>query len=267
MRTDFDRVNVTKHGDVALLALNHPEVMNAVSAKMIAGASKALDFVARADNGFRALVITGEGRAFCSGANLAEGPADGATDIPTAIGQRLDTLYHPLLRKLRDLPLPIITAVNGAAAGIGMSIALMGDLIAAARSAYFVQAFARIGLVPDGGSTWLLPRLIGLARARELSLLAEKLPADKALEWGLINRVFDDAALLDESLKLAETLARGPTVALAAMRRLYWESPHNSYEQQLEAERRSQQTAGGTKDFVEGVGAFLQKRPPGFKGR
>ncbi|MDE2500799.1 MAG: enoyl-CoA hydratase/isomerase [Alphaproteobacteria bacterium] len=267
MRTDFDRVTVTKHGTVALLTLNHPEVMNAVSAKMIAGASEALDFVSSPANGFRALVVTGEGRAFCSGANLAEGPAEGAADIPTAIGQRLDTLYHPLLRKLRDVPLPIIMAVNGAAAGIGMSIALMGDLIVAGRSAYFVQAFARIGLVPDGGSTWLLPRLIGLARARELSLLAEKLPAEKALEWGLVNRVFDDVSLLDESLQLAAKLAQGPTVALAAMRRMYWESPHNTYEQQLEVERRSQQAAGGTEDFVEGVGAFLQKRPPSFKGK
>src|SRR6202044_2660335 len=118
--------------------------------------------------------------------------------------------YHPFLRKLRDLNIPFVTAVNGAAAGVGMSIALMGDLILAARSAYFLQAFSRIGLVPDGGSTWLLPRLIGLARARELSLLAEKLPAETALEWGLINRVFDDAALMDEALKLATRLAEGP---------------------------------------------------------
>ena len=267
MRTEFERAYLVKQGDTALLTLNHPEVMNAVSAAMIGGVSEALDIVAKPENGFRALVITGEGRAFCSGANLADGPAEGATDISASIGKRLDTLYHPLLRKLRDLPLPIVTAVNGAAAGIGMSLALMGDLVLAARSAYFLQAFARIGLVPDGGSTWLLPRLIGLARARELSLLAEKLPAEKALEWGLINRVYHDEALLGEALKMAEQLAQGPTVALATMRKMYWESPHNTYEQQLDVERRSQQRAGATQDFVEGVGAFLQKRPPSFKGK
>ena len=266
MRTEFERVHVTKHGDTALLVLDHPEVMNAISAKMIGGALEALDFVARPGNGFRALVITGEGRGFCSGANLAEGLAEGATDIPAGIAARLDKLYHPLLRKLRDLPLPIVTAVNGPAVGIGMSIALMGDIVVAARSAFFQQAFAHIGLIPDGGSTWLLPRLIGLARARELSLLAEKLPAEKALEWGLINRVFPDEALLDEAMTLAGKLAEGPTLALAAMRRLYWASPHNTYEQQLELERRCQQEAGATQDFIEGVGAFLQKRSPGFKG-
>jgi 2-(1,2-epoxy-1,2-dihydrophenyl)acetyl-CoA isomerase len=266
MPTEFERIRVTRQGDTALLALNHPEIVNAISAKMIGGALLALDFVARPDNGFRALVITGEGRGFCSGANLAEELAEDAADIPAAIGVRLDKLYHPLLRKLRDLPLPIVTAVNGPAVGIGMSIALMGDIVVAARSAYFLQGFARIGLVPDGGSTWLLPRLIGLARARELSLLAEKLPAEKALEWGLINRVFPYEALLDEAVKLAGKLAEGPTVALAAMRRLYWASPHNTYEQQLELERRCQQEAGATQDFIEGVSAFLQKRPPGFKG-
>ena len=171
------------------------------------------------------------------------------------------------MRRLRDLKLPLITAVNGAAAGVGMSMALMGDLIVAARSAYFLQAFTRIGLVPDGGSTWLLPRMIGLARARELSLLAERLPAEKALEWGLINRVCDDAALLDEALRLATKLADGPTVALGMTRQLYNASPTNSFEGQIDLERAMQSAAGRTEDFVEGVGAFLQKRPAKFKGK
>lgn len=264
MRTEFDRVYVVRHGDVAVLTLNHPEVVNAISTRMILGAMQALDFVAQ--SGFRAMVITGEGRGFCSGANLTEGLTE-ERDLPSLIVKRMDEGYHPLLRRLRDFPMPILTAVNGPAVGIGMSFALMGDVIAAGRSAYFQHSFARIGLVPDGGSTWLLPRLIGLARARELSLLAEKLAADQALAWGLINRVFDDQALLNECLRLAEQLAQGPTVALTAMRRMYWESPQNGYEQQLEVERENQQRAGATQDFIEGVGAFLQKRRPVFKGQ
>ncbi len=159
-----------------------------------------------------------------------------------------------------------MTAVNGAAAGVGMSIALMGDLVVAARSAYFLQAFTRIGLVPDGGSTWLLPRLIGLARAKELSLLAERLPAEKALEWGLINRVAGDNELMEEALKLANQLADGPA-SLAVTRSLYWASPHNTYEEQLDLERKSQERAGKTQDFMEGVTAFLQKRPAKFQGK
>jgi 2-(1,2-epoxy-1,2-dihydrophenyl)acetyl-CoA isomerase len=162
--------------------------------------------------------------------------------------------------------MPIITAVNGAAAGVGMSLALMGDLVVAAKSAYFLQAFTRIGLVPDGGSTWLLPRLIGVARARELSLLAERLPAETALTWGLINRVVEDASLMDEALKLAQRLANGPTRAIAMSRKLYWESLSNTYEEQLDLERRSQEEAGRTQDFTEGVAAFLQKREAKFKG-
>ena len=204
---------------------------------------------------FACLSSRAKGAPFVPARGLQTGRRAAPATFPQALVKRLDNLYHPLLRKLRDLPLPIITAVNGAAAGIGISFALMGDLVLAARSAYFLQAFARIGLVPDGGSTWLLPRLIGLARARELSLLAEKLPAEKALDWGLINRVYDDTALIDEALKMAEKLAQGPTVALAIMRRMYWESPNNTYEEQLEVERHSQQRAGGETTSISPMAA------------
>jgi 2-(1,2-epoxy-1,2-dihydrophenyl)acetyl-CoA isomerase len=265
MRKDFERCYVTAHGNVAIITMNHPEVMNAASVKMVYGLSDAIDYVEKPDHGFRAAILTGEGRGFCSGANLSEVPEEGQQR--GGVGSALETAYHPLLRKMRDLRMPLLTAVNGAAAGVGMSFALMGDLIVAARSAYFLQAFARIGLVPDGGSTWLLPRLVGLARAKELSLLAEKLPAEKALEWGLINRVSDDGALMDDAIKLAQRLADGPTQSLALIRRLYWDSPHNSYEVQLDQEKQSQQKAGKTGDFVEGVTAFMQKRPAKFTGK
>ncbi len=261
MRTDFERAYVTGHGNVAVLTLNHPEAMNAAGIKLVKGAAAALNFVEDRKNNFRALIITGEGRGFCSGANLAERGGD----QEAGVGHALETTYHPFLRRLRDFPMPIVTAVNGAAAGVGMSLALMGDLVVAARSAYFLQAFTRIGLVPDGGSTWLLPRLIGLARAKELSLLAERLPAEQALSWGLINRVADDTALMDEALALAKRLADGPS-SLAITRKLYWESPLNTYEEQLDLERSSQERAGKTKDFAEGVSAFLQKRQATFKG-
>ena len=265
MRKDFERAYVTAHGNVAVLTLNHPEVMNAASVKMIKGLTAALNHIEDPDSGFRAIVMTGEGRGFCSGANLSEAPEEGAAMRDT--GAALEIAYHPFLRRLRDLKIPLVTAVNGAAAGVGMPIALMGDIVMAGRSSYFLQAFARIGLVPDGGSTWLLPRLIGLARAKELSLLAERLPAEQALEWGLINRVCDDESLMDDAMTMAKRLAQGPTVSLAMIRRLYWESPHNSYEVQIDLERQSQQRAGKTGDFLEGVQAFLQKRPAKFQGK
>jgi 2-(1,2-epoxy-1,2-dihydrophenyl)acetyl-CoA isomerase len=182
-------------------------------------------------------------------------------------GLTLETHFHPFLRRLRNLHCPLITAVNGPAAGAGMSFALMGDMILCARSAYFLQAFRRIGLVPDCGSTWLMPRLVGKARAIELSLLGERLPAETALSWGLVNRVYDDAVLMDETMKLATELANGPTVALSLLRQLYWESPDNSFEEQINLEFLSQRRAGGTEDFKEGVTAFLGKRPAQFKGR
>ncbi|HEY1708128.1 MAG TPA: enoyl-CoA hydratase/isomerase [Rhizomicrobium sp.] len=264
MRTDFERAYVEAHGNVAVLKLNHPEVLNAASLKLVTGAAHALDFIAKPDSGFRCVVLTGEGRGFCSGANLSERGEPGA--VPPAF-HALETVYHPFLRKMRDFRMPIITAVNGAAAGVGMSIALMGDLVLAAKPAYFLQAFARIGLVPDGGSTWILPRLVGLARAKELSLLAEKLSAEQALEWGLINRVHEEADLLPEALKMAQKIADGPTLSLSEIRRLYWASPHNTYEEQLDLERIIQEKQGRSADFAEGVAAFLQKRPAKFSGK
>jgi 2-(1,2-epoxy-1,2-dihydrophenyl)acetyl-CoA isomerase len=261
---EFQRAKLDIDGNVGILTLNHTEVMNAVSTEMLGGLMSALAEVENPKNGVRCLVMTGAGRGFCAGANLqpsSDGPS-GSRDA----GSVLETHYHPFLRKLRELPMPFVTAVNGAAAGVGMSFALMGDLVMCARSAYFLQAFRRIGLVPDGGSTWILPRLIGRARAMELSLMGEKLPAEKALEWGLIYRVVDDAQLLDKAKELARDLASGPTVALSLIRKLYWDSNENTYEQQLNLERQMQRKAGNSADFQEGVRAFLEKRPAKFKG-
>lgn len=258
MHQQFGPVHLTAQEKIACIALSHPETVNALSTAMMAGLNQALDHVETGE--FRALILTGEGRGFCSGADLNELPrrqAEGA-------GETLEQLYHPALRRLRDLKMPLITAINGPAVGIGVSFALMGDLIVAARSAYFLLSFSHIGLVPDGGATWLLPRLIGLARARELALLAEKLPAEQALEWGLINRVADDERLIEEAMALAERLVEGPA-ALRLTRRLFWESPHNSYEEQLGRERVAQSEAGRTQDFWEGLSAFQQKRRPHFK--
>lgn len=262
----FKHVTLDFDGSVAVLTLDHQEVMNAVSVDMLGGLAEALDTIEDRRDDVRCLVITGAGRAFCTGANL-QGRNNAQPGSKRNAGGTLETAFHPFLRRLRNLHCPIVTAVNGPAAGAGMSFALMGDMILCARSSYFLQAFRRIGLVPDCGSTWLLPRLIGKARSVELSLMGEKLPAEKALEWGLVNRVYDDAALMGEAMKLAHDLANGPTVALAGIRKMYWDSPENSYEEQLNLEFQMQRLAGATEDFKEGVTAFLEKRPAKFKGK
>jgi 2-(1,2-epoxy-1,2-dihydrophenyl)acetyl-CoA isomerase len=263
---EFKHASLEIDAPVAILHLNHQEVMNAVSVDMLQGLSDALDAIEERREAVRCVVLTGAGRAFCTGANL-QGRNNQQNPVRRNAGAALETAFHPFLRRLRNLHCPLVTAVNGPAAGAGMSFALMGDIILAARSAYFLQAFRRIGLVPDCGSTWLLPRLIGKARAIELSLLGERLPAETALSWGLINRVHDDAVLIDEALKLAHDLANGPTVALSLTRQLYWESPENSFEQQINLERQLQQKAGSADDFKEGVTAFLEKRPAKFTGK
>ena len=261
---DFNKVVLDFEGHVAVLRFNHPEVMNAVGAAMLEGLNAAIREVQDPNNGARCLLLTGVGRGFCAGANLAErgtrGKGDGA-------GASLRNAYHPLLLALRDLDMPLVTAVNGAAAGVGMSFALLGDIVCASKGAFFLQAFARIGLVPDGGATFMLPRMIGWGRAMELSLLAERLPAEKAEAWGLVNRLYDDNdALMAGALEIATQLADGPK-SLALIRQLYWATWHNAYEQQLDLEARMQAEAGRTKDHAEGVRAFFEKRDPAFRGQ
>jgi 2-(1,2-epoxy-1,2-dihydrophenyl)acetyl-CoA isomerase len=250
-------------GGVATITLSDPATLNAISVEMTA---ELTEHFARAVTEARCIVLTGEGRAFSSGANLASGaPPMGADGLPD-LGGRLEATFNPFVTMLRDLPIPYVTAVNGVAAGIGCSFALLGDLIVAGESAYFLQAFRRIGLVPDGSATYHLPRMITRARAMEMMLLGEKIPAKTALEWGLINRCVPDAELLPTAKALASELANGPTKTLAAIRRLAWASLDNSWSEQVHAERMAQRDAGRTEDFREGVQAFFQKRPANFKG-
>jgi 2-(1,2-epoxy-1,2-dihydrophenyl)acetyl-CoA isomerase len=262
----FKHCTLEIDGPVAVLRMDHQEVMNAVSMDMLGGLTEALDEIEAREAEVRCVVLTGAGRAFCTGANL-QGRNNQQKPGRSNAGAALETAFHPFLRRIRNLRCPLVTAVNGPAAGAGMSFALMGDMIVCARSAYFLQAFRRIGLVPDCGSTWLLPRLVGKSRAIELSLMGERLPAEKALEWGLVNRLHDDAVLMEEAMKLARELANGPTVALSLIRKLYWDSGENSFEDQLNLEYQSQRIAGSSEDFREGVTAFLEKRPAKFAGK
>jgi 2-(1,2-epoxy-1,2-dihydrophenyl)acetyl-CoA isomerase len=259
------KVKVEMDGDVAVLTMSDPATMNAAGVDMAEDLTAAMKSVTEGDAPARAIVLTGEGRGFCSGANLTA-VGSRAANAPRDTGDALKTIYNPLVRFIRDLPFPLVTAVNGAAAGIGCSFALLGDIIVAGESAYFLQAFRRIGLVPDGGSTYLLPRMIGKARAMEMAMLGERLPAAKALEWGLINRCVPDAELMPTALGLAHELAKGPK-SLSLIRKAIWASLDAEFADQLEHERHAQAEAGRSEDFAEGVAAFLQKRPAVFKGR
>jgi 2-(1,2-epoxy-1,2-dihydrophenyl)acetyl-CoA isomerase len=264
---EHDRILLETTGDVAVMTLNDPSVLNAFGQKLREDMAVAMDQVESGPA--RCLVITGAGRAFCSGANLNDPdrpPRDRAAEAKGEVKSDLESWYNPMFMRLRALPIPVVTAINGMAAGAGMSLALSGDIRIAARSASFLQAFARIGLVPDCGSSWLLPRLIGMARAMELSLLAERLPAETALAWGLINRLEDDAALMPKAMELARGLAAGPK-SLGMIRRMYWDSMDNSYSKQLDLEAQLQIRAGMTHDSQEGVAAFREKRPARFSGQ
>jgi len=262
---EFNKISLEVENNIGIMRFNDPDVRNAVSPDMLEGFWECLNEIEKENSEIKCLLITGEGKGFCAGANLSSGSERSNSGRQDA-GHALETLYHPILRRLRNMNIPIVTAVNGAAAGIGMSFALMGDIILASKSAFFLQAFRRIGLVPDGGSTWLLPRLVGNARAKELSLLGERLPAEKAYEWGLINRLVDEENLIDEALKISKELASGP-MSLKLIRKAFWESSDNTYEEQLNLERELQFQAGNSEDFKEGVKAFLDKRDAKFKGK
>ncbi len=265
----YAKIKLSFADDLATIALADPATMNAAGVDMIVELADAFGRVAAGEGGARGVVLTGEGRGFCSGANLSGGGPAARTpesDGRPNAGGALVTHYNPFITLMRDFPMPIVTAVNGAAAGVGCSLALMGDIIVAGESAYFLQAFRRIGLVPDGGSTYLLPRMIGRARAMEMTLLGDKVPATKALEWGLINRVVPDADLLAEAGRIAHELAHGPK-SLGMIRKLMWQSLDAEFAEQLAAEASTQTIAGKSDDFIEGVQAFLQKRPAKFTGR
>jgi len=264
---EHGRILLETTGDVAVMTLNDPSVLNAFGRKLREDMTVAMDRVEAGPA--RCLVITGAGRAFCSGANLNDpdrANRDRAAEARGEAQSDLEAWYNPMFLRLRALSIPIVTAINGMAAGAGMSLALSGDIRIAARSASFLQAFARIGLVPDCGSSWLLPRMIGMARAMELSLLAERLPAETALSWGLINRLEDDAALMPKAMDMARALAAGPR-SLGLIRQMYWEGMDNRYSEQLDLEAKLQSQAGMTRDFEEGVAAFREKRPAKFTGQ
>jgi 2-(1,2-epoxy-1,2-dihydrophenyl)acetyl-CoA isomerase len=251
-------------GGYRTVTLNRPEKLNAFNETMHRALRKAIDD-AGADESCRALLITGAGRGFCTGQDLGDRLAKPGETV--VLGGAQEAHYNPLVRKLRALPFPVVAAVNGVAAGAGCNIALACDIVLAARSASFIQSFARVGLVPDSGGTWFLPRLVGDARARGLALLAEPLPAEKAEQWGLIWKCVDDDALAGEARKLCEHFATAPTQGLALIKRALNASPTNTLDAQLDLERDSQRAASLTPDYAEGVRAFMEKRKPNFSGR
>jgi 2-(1,2-epoxy-1,2-dihydrophenyl)acetyl-CoA isomerase len=259
-----ETIDLTTEGPAARILLNRPEALNAWNEQF---GRDLLDGVRKVagDDLLRALMITGAGRGFSSGADLKEqrGARDGGMPDLSA---RLKETYHPIITGLREMPKPVIAAVNGPAVGIGCSLALAADLIVAAESAYFLLAFVNIGLVPDGGSTAFLPARIGFARAVEMAMLGERVPAGQALDWGLINSVVPDDRLESEAGELLDKLANGPTLSYAGSKRLLNRRMYADLAGQLDAEAEAQRNQGHSQDFIEGVMAFVEKRPAKFTG-
>ena len=260
----YDTVNLYRRGAAARLELNRPERMNAWDAQLALDLRAALTGVGE-ETGVRAVLVTGAGRAFSSGADLKEGPDAGRND-PHDVYRVLTERYHPIIRVIREMPKPVVAAVNGAAAGIGLSLALACDLVVAAESAYFLLAFVNIGLVPDGGSSLLVPSRVGFARAAEMAMLGERIGARQALEWGLINQVWPDGQLAERAGDLLVRLADGPTRSYAGTKRQLNSWLYQRMEEQLELEAQIQQEMAASGDFAEGLRAFADKRQPRFGG-
>ncbi len=258
-----ETIVVEQAGGITTLTLNRPDKLNAFHEEMCFALQEALQAVAT-DGATRAVLLTGAGRAFSAGQDLSA--IDYSTDDPR-LGDLLQRCYSPIVRQLRDLPMPVVCAVNGVAAGVGANIAFGCDIVLVARSAKFMQPFAKLGLVPDGGGTYYLPRLVGDARAKGLAMLAGPLSAEKAESWGLIWRVVDDEALMGEARAMVEELATQPTVGLGMIKKVLHASADNDLDSQLDLERDMQDAAGRTPDHIEGVNAFLEKRAPVFTGR
>ena len=260
----YEKILLARDNGLATITLNAPDRLNAVSRKMIAEIKLCWEELA-ADDSVRAVLLTGAGRGFCAGADLADPDREASATADS--GAALDKFFNPVIRAMRSIPKPVVSAVNGVAAGVGMSFALASDIAIAGKSASFLQAFARIGLLPDGGSTWFLPRLVGDQRARALAMLAPQISAEQAKQWGLIWDVVEDAALMQTATDIARKLAEGPTLALARIKDALNRSTGNELSQQLDVERDAQRFLGKSDDFKEGVAAFLAKRKANFKGK
>jgi len=261
----YEQIRFETADGIARITLNRPDRLNSFTTQMHGELRDALSRVATAGDA-RVVLLTGAGRGFCAGQDLSDRDvAPGAA--PVDLGASIAVNYRPLVLALRNLPVPVVCAVNGVAAGAGANVALACDIVVAAKSASFIQAFCRIGLVPDSGGTFFLPRLVGTARAMGLAMLGDKLPAEQAAAWGLIWKCVEDAELVTTTDALLTQLAQAPTRGLAAIKRVLHASAGNTLEQQLDLERDTQRELGYSDDYREGVAAFLEKRPPRFTGR
>jgi 2-(1,2-epoxy-1,2-dihydrophenyl)acetyl-CoA isomerase len=250
---------------VAVLTLNRPDSLNSFNTQMHAEVRSALKEVKK-DSSVRCLLLTGNGRGFCAGQDLSDRNVAPGAEAPN-LGESIEKNYSPLLRTIRSLEMPVICAVNGVAAGAGANIAFACDIVLAAKSASFIQAFCKIGLIPDCGGTWSLPRLVGPARAMALSMLGDKISAEQAEQWGMIWKSVENESLMDEAMAMAKHFATQPTKGLALIKRAIQASATNTFDEQLDLERDLQTLAGRTEDYREGVAAFMEKRQPVFKGQ